>query len=105
MAARKRVVAPGTAGVAVSASSTATEVRPILPIGHIGISCNKGRHRSVMLAEWASQYVEELGYITATRLHHLRVGPHDDRGRCGCHEQNCKVAREVEWELDSWHAA
>ena len=60
---------------------------------HFLVSCRAGRHRAQMSSEWAGQGFEtflDAGSVEFVR-HHLRPGPHDSRGRCGCHLGYCSV--------------
>ena len=58
---------------------------------HVLVSCRKSRHRAEMLACWMGEAFGtflDVGKVVIVR-HHLRAGPHDDRGRCGCHTGTC----------------
>ena len=60
---------------------------------HVLVSCAKGRHRAQMSSEWSGQGFAtflDVGSVEFVR-HHLRSGPHDPRGRCGCHLGYCNV--------------
>ena len=63
---------------------------------HIWITCNQGRHRSVALARCIRQFIkEQVTPHVAMVFHHLRAGPHDDRGPCGCATQDCALYRRT----------
>jgi hypothetical protein len=53
-----------------------------------------------MTAGWlqdAFRTFEDVGEVEIRR-HHLRAGPHDSRGRCGCHINDCSAFRAHERE-------
>jgi hypothetical protein len=52
--------------------------------------CNKARHRAILIGDLVFDWAEDVGYgCTILRLH-LQKGPHDWRGPCGCHKNECK---------------
>ena len=72
--------------------------REHLPELHVLVTCLKSRHRAEMKAGWMSQAFRtflDVGGVEIIR-HHLRAGPHDSRGRCGCHIDNCSAFRPNE---------
>ena len=63
---------------------------------HVLVSCRKSRHRAEMFSEWADDAFTtflDVGSVEVVK-HHLRSGPHDPRGRCGCPLDNCGAFRE-----------
>jgi hypothetical protein len=72
--------------------------RPGRPELHIGISCQQGRHRAEMMSGWSQSILETFADVgeVVIRRHHLRAGPHDDRGPCGCRLDNCPVFRRLD---------
>ena len=65
---------------------------------HLLVSCLKSRHRAEMTSGWAQQAFRPFLDVADVeiRRHHLRPGPHESRGRCGCHIDDCKAFRPHE---------
>ena len=68
------------------------EMRESRPVLHLAVACAASRHRAEMVRDWLSGALPVLFSdvsMVVARRHHLRPGPHDPRGRCGCHLGRC----------------
>ena len=84
----------GHGGRASALERARQEGRSDKPVLHLVVMCNKGRHRAEGVATFLERALEVLWNdvgVVVRRRHHLRPGPHDDRGRCGCHIGNCAL--------------
>ena len=70
---------------------------------HIWSTCNQGRHRSVCFARCLRECLAtQVTQHVVVLYHHLRAGPHDDRGPCGCSDERCSLyARTRELDVKS----
>ena len=60
----------------------------------VSVECSAGRHRSAVCAILLALMLQSMGFVCALRPVHLFVGPHDDRGPCGCQDGTCRQIRK-----------
>ena len=99
----RQFVRAATRAIEKAIAQAVTRYRKGSPaIGHLGLSCIRGRHRSVGCATMINSFLSLQGFGTGLRLHHCRVIPGiDDRGECGCMDNACKLAFNGGWEKDT----
>eukprot|EP00969_Alexandrium_andersonii_P199243 8798348-Alexandrium_andersonii.AAC.1 len=60
------------------------------PFADLRFECQKGRRRSLFIADLTAQYLELRGFPVELRLHHCRpLGHLDERGDCGRGAGHC----------------